>query len=121
MTSDFYDVQHSLCASDTSTCSSFDVKGVAKPKSKKYAKTRSRSPYTCSSSPSCMQHSSSRSLSPGKSNYLKYIHIESGLLFLVTTLIYLNKIQHVSCHSIANARAVLPALSKLARIASVLR
>ena len=43
---------------------------------------------------------------------LKYIHIEKGLLFLVTTLVYLNKIQHVSHHSIANARAVLPASSK---------
>ena len=55
---------------DTSTCSSFDVKGVVKPKSKKYTKTRSRSPYyTCSSS---VQRSSSQSLSPGKSNYLVY-------------------------------------------------
>ena len=43
---------------------------------------------------------------------LKYIHIEKGLLFLVTTLVYLNRIQHVSYHSIADARAVLPASSK---------
>ena len=47
------------------------------------------------------------------SKYLKYIHIESGLLFLVTTLVYLTEqIQHVSHHSIANARAVLLASSK---------
>ena len=43
---------------------------------------------------------------------LKYIHIEKGLLFLVTTLIYLNRVQHVSYHSIADAHAVLPASSK---------
>ena len=40
---------------------------------------------------------------------LKYIHIKKGLLFLVTTL---NRIQHVSHHSIADARAVLPASPK---------
>ena len=52
---------------------------------------------------------------------LKYIHVEKILLVLATTLVYLNRIQHVSHHSIANARAVLPASSKKARIASVLR
>ena len=34
------------------------------------------------------------------------------LLFLATTLIYLNRIQNVNHHSIANARAILSALSK---------
>ena len=51
---------------------------------------------------------------------LKYIHIEKILLFLATTLVYLNRTQQVSHHSIANARAVLPASSKKARIASAL-
>ena len=43
---------------------------------------------------------------------LKYIHVERVLLFLATTLVYLNRIQHVSHHSIANAHAILSALSK---------
>ena len=43
---------------------------------------------------------------------LKCIHVERVLLFLATTLVYLNRIQNVSHHSIANARAILSALSK---------
>ena len=44
---------------------------------------------------------------------LKYIHVERVLLFLTITLLYrLNIIQNVSHHSIANACAVLSALSK---------
>ena len=43
---------------------------------------------------------------------LKYIHVEKVILFLAKTLIYLNRIQHVSHHSIVNARAILPRSSK---------
>ena len=64
-------------------------------------------PYRCNRNPLCPV-----SLMVEEEASLKYIHIESGLLFLVATLVYLNKIQHVTHHSIANARAVLPASSK---------
>ena len=49
---------------------------------------------------------------PKEHHTLKYVHIEKVFLFLVTTCIYLNKIHHVTHHSIAIAHAILPAPSK---------